>query len=415
MKAYFDDFDQSNLGYLSMLDGDPWLTFNNPDIIELLKKSKFEIADTSKIKNKGIYLVSVRNYADYWSGFEKTGPNRHVLHEIPLKIIQAAKEKKVIIVIDNSSEGFPLLYGGIDGFREMHRTMNNLKLPKFSVILVDNNKFFYNDYNNWCIENRRQPMFKHVDFLTGFYYFDNKIPEFPLLIDALRNPNVKFFNSLNRTCRPHRVDHLYYLIKHGWHKQGIVSGHFTNCKEQTTIPESYVLNIEQITYENVLKENCPLIADADYSEHNPDDNQDHIFNHDLYKNSLITVTTETAFHQPGMFITEKTFKPIVAGHPFMILGQYRILETLREMGYQVDFPGIDQSYDTIINPQKRFLAFHDSLRKWISLEKKLKLEYMIKAIPMVKHNKYIYNSHDYIQESFGKLYNKTKDIFKHQL
>jgi hypothetical protein len=413
MRFYVDDLNHSNLHELS--DGPHPLTFDNTNAFHSFKQAGFEIAETNEYDNPGIYLVSVRCYAETWSGKERYGPPRHVLYEIPLDVIQAARKGKVLIVIDNQSEGFPLIRetinGLVDGFFELHEAIKNLHLPRYSVILVDNNSWFSSQYEQWCINNRQKQSVAHVYFLTGFFYFQDRIPKQPLILDALKSSDSKDFNSLNRTARNHRIDHLYYLITKNLAQHGLVSGNYRNDPNSTQVPPSTVLNIDDDQYKNTLTKNLPLIVDKDFTVENPDFNNETIFNHSIYKNSLLSFVTETAFQQPGMFITEKTFKPIVAGHPFIILGQYNILKELRSMGYQTDFPGLDQSYDDIQSPVDRFYAAHESLTKWVNTSRKHKESFIRESLKMVKQNQLNYMQHDYVYESHKRLFNTVEEIF----
>jgi hypothetical protein len=289
--------------------------------------------------------------------------------------------------------------------------MKNLKLPKYSVVLIDNNAWFTAGYSQWCIENNQLPLFAHTYFLTGFFYFNSRVPKQPLVLDAINSSNSKDYNSLNRTVRPHRTDHLYYLITKNLLRHGLISGSYTNNPDNLEVKKSLILNIDYSSYANVLIKNLPLIADKDFTVENPDHDTETIFNHSIYKNSLLSFVTETAFHQSGMFITEKTFKPIVAGHPFIILGQYNILKELRNMGYCTDFSGIDQSYDDIVDPLERFCAAHQSLIKWVNTSRKEKEMYIRESLKTIKHNQMNYRQHDYVYESHKRLYNTVQEIF----
>jgi hypothetical protein len=72
-------------------------------------------------------------------------------------------------------------------------------------------------------------------------------------------------------------------------------------------------------------------------------------------NALVTLTNES-FHYsntiingietrfPGPYITEKTFKPLLAGRPFVAVGQCNTLKFLDRLGFQTNF-GWDNSYD----------------------------------------------------------------------
>lgn len=74
-----------------------------------------------------------------------------------------------------------------------------------------------------------------------------------------------------------------------------------------------------------------------------------------YTDSLINLTNES-FHYsqtvsqdilcrwPGPYLTEKTFKPLLAGRPFLVVGQYQSYKWLKNIGFDTDF-GFDISYD----------------------------------------------------------------------
>jgi hypothetical protein len=96
-----------------------------------------------------------------------------------------------------------------------------------------------------------------------------------------------------------------------------------------------------------------------------------ISNLSIYENSFMSVVTETNFSEEGgLFITEKTIRPIAVGHPYMILGQPNILKKLNELGFKTDFEGLDTSYDSIEDNTERFLQFHRSLIDWVNVEDK---------------------------------------------
>jgi hypothetical protein len=58
-----------------------------------------------------------------------------------------------------------------------------------------------------------------------------------------------------------------------------------------------------------------------------------------------TILDNKNFYYPGPYLTEKTFKPLLAGRPFLAVGQCNTYKTLKDLGLSVDF-GFDISYDT---------------------------------------------------------------------
>ena len=63
----------------------------------------------------------------------------------------------------------------------------------------------------------------------------------------------------------------------------------------------------------------------------------------------------------GAFLTEKTFKPIKYGQPFVIAGGPGSLQALRDMGYRVFDDVVDNHYDTISDNTQRYFALRDTV------------------------------------------------------
>jgi hypothetical protein len=351
----------------------------------------------------GIYIVTVK--ADIPHFLDSKGPN--ILYEIPKNIIEDAQNKKIVIVIDNQSEGRNLKYSNFDGFLEMHLTMRNLKLPPFSVLLINGDMMVPEQYEQWLQEHNADPMFNHICLLAWTYIFrKSPIPEYPLILDALKNDS-KDYNSLNRTTRDHRSAHLYSLIKHNILKRGLVSGNWTNNLNQpkdTLLQKSRIINVTREELTHTLWGNLPVEADGPWLEADPDSSDKHIFNYDIYKNSLVSVVTETHFIEKDTFFTEKIFKPIAAGHPFILLGSWRMLEALRKLGYRTDFDMFDDSYDNIISNSNRFAEVHEQIIRWISLSRDEKEKSVHKSMDTIIHNQELFRKTDYIKNGYQSLY-----------
>ena len=82
-----------------------------------------------------------------------------------------------------------------------------------------------------------------------------------------------------------------------------------------------------------------------------------------YNQTNFTVVVETFQNTPARFITEKTFKPIMYGHPFIMYGQPGSLEYLKTLGFKT-FPNMfDESYDTITDTNKRREKIIEQIQK----------------------------------------------------
>jgi hypothetical protein len=65
----------------------------------------------------------------------------------------------------------------------------------------------------------------------------------------------------------------------------------------------------------------------------------------------------------GAFLTEKTFKCLKHGHPFVLFAPADSLQALRNMGYRTFDHAIDNSYDLIADNTLRYLAVVDAIRE----------------------------------------------------
>jgi len=92
--------------------------------------------------------------------------------------------------------------------------------------------------------------------------------------------------------------------------------------------------------------------DADHNNH-------HRVNTNLFFTTYMSLILETHFdadQSGGTFLTEKTFKVIKYGHPFVMIGPRNSLSQLRSDGYRVFDNVIDNSYDEIIDNTQRWNA-----------------------------------------------------------
>ena len=72
-----------------------------------------------------------------------------------------------------------------------------------------------------------------------------------------------------------------------------------------------------------------------------------------YKNTWFTLVSETVFESPASFRTEKFYKPVLAGHPFIVCANRGFYRDLKNLGYKTYSDWIDESFDTIDDGQQR--------------------------------------------------------------
>lgn len=81
-----------------------------------------------------------------------------------------------------------------------------------------------------------------------------------------------------------------------------------------------------------------------------------ILNHDYYDQTFCSVIAETSLDADKPNFSEKTFRAICHGHPFVIIGSQNSLQFLRDLGFDTYDDIFDNSYDTVATPWDRLAA-----------------------------------------------------------
>ena len=119
-------------------------------------------------------------------------------------------------------------------------------------------------------------------------------------------------------------------------------------------------------------------------------NNHHVVNTELYTQSYFQIIIEThldADQSGGAFITEKTWKPVKFGQPFVVIGPVGTLAALRAAGYNVFDDVLDNTYDTIENNTERYIAVRELL---LSMQKQGVAELFNKCQADILHNQQMF-------------------------
>jgi hypothetical protein len=99
--------------------------------------------------------------------------------------------------------------------------------------------------------------------------------------------------------------------------------------------------------------------------------------------SLAYVVTETVFTGRRHHLTEKTFKPICLGMPFVLVSTAGSLEYLRRYGFKTFESIWDESYDLETDDTKRLDKIADLLKQLDSADVQ---SLYTKALPIIEYN-----------------------------
>lgn len=104
---------------------------------------------------------------------------------------------------------------------------------------------------------------------------------------------------------------------------------------------------------------CDTLTPAEHNNH-------WMFVPEHFSDSYCHIVLETFFDADtsgGAFISEKVFKPIRHGQPFVVFGTRHTLKTLRDLGYRTYDYAIDNSYDDIEDNTERFIKAVGAVKK----------------------------------------------------
>jgi hypothetical protein len=237
-----------------------------------------------------------------------------------------------------------------------------------------------------------------AEHITGFHWF----PDHELLYwhrnrdvvapDVNVMPRDYDFTLLSRTHKwwratvvadLHRSDLLDRSL---WSYNNVSIGD----TEQDNPIEVDTLNIRSDVY-NFL-EHAPYTCDTLSAD---DHNNHHVTEVGHYTNSYCNIVLETHFDADGSggtFLTEKTFKPIKFGQPFVVVGAPGSLQALRDLGYRTFDHAIDSSYDLETNNTQRWIKIKSAVAQ---IKKHNMVEWFANCLDDVRHNQQVFLSSKY--------------------
>jgi hypothetical protein len=107
---------------------------------------------------------------------------------------------------------------------------------------------------------------------------------------------------------------------------------------------------------------------------------------ELWKSGLWHIVTETVFYHNKLHLTEKVFKPIIAQRPFMLAAAPGNLAYLKSYGFKTFDRWIDESYDTIEDPDQRLQAIVDQTQRLCAMSRSELQQMHREMIPVLEHN-----------------------------
>jgi hypothetical protein len=179
-----------------------------------------------------------------------------------------------------------------------------------------------------------------------------------------KNPRPYLFTILNRTHKWWRATVMADL-----QRAGILDVSQWSYNTEIQIgndPQDNPIEIDTLGLRDSIGEflkSGPYSCDQFTAEQH---NDHHLHVSEHYTQSYCHIVMETHFdadQSGGAFLTEKTFKPIKHGQPFVIVGAPGSLKALKDLGYRTFDHAIDNSYDLETDNTRRWQMVLNALQE----------------------------------------------------
>ena len=276
--------------------------------------------------------------------------------------------------------------------------LDDNKISKEKVILLVNRNMSLLD---------EEVKFVNSDFLLYLIGNDliEKSNEFYNNLNFLNERRNKRFLSFNRRLNNcwHRVLLLALSSKHNFFENNLISYCLDPTFDTEVLPLKELISLkaqpegsynlisqEELHTEMFKLEKKKKNALESFSQSSQSDEFFSLKIHreivNNYKNTYISLVTETFFYEDDYIVTEKVYKPMSHFHPFIILGSPYTLKYLRSMGFKTFGDFWDESYDEELDNDIRFEKVFNLFLYFNKIPIEELHNLYIEMIPTLKYN-----------------------------
>ena len=174
--------------------------------------------------------------------------------------------------------------------------------------------------------------------------------QFPARNKILHYIPSKLYINLTRVARPHRCELINELIKNNLFEEGYntFGDAFNDAQYYKNTNPKHLL--DTVTFDT--------LDVKDFKNVNPNN----FAPLEQCITSFLYLCTETLVDNERMFFSEKVYKPLGLGMPFITLGNPGTLNELRKLGFKTFDKWFDESYDNDIPIEKRIKIIINNLK-----------------------------------------------------
>jgi hypothetical protein len=324
-------------------------------------------------------------YTAEWRNFDQHWP-----YSVPLRLLMYFRHNHIpyqVTTVDSATHAwYPIAFGWFDFTCDYINlitpaVINRVKQHRIKIL------FYYHEGDNpKRIQERLDYLCKSHALPDNSYIFISANSAAKDLKQCMYFPDHEFFfrhlnskQSPNEPGSPRLYDFTALSRTHKWWRASCFADlYYSNMLTNSMWSYNTSILLNDSINDNPLELDIidgwrtqvesfiaagPYVCD-NYSTEQQNDH--HIVNKDLYRLSNIQLVFETHFdadQSDGTFLTEKTYKTIKYGQPFVMIGPVGSLKQLRTDGYCTFDDIIDSTYDQIENNTERWLSVKNTIRQ----------------------------------------------------
>jgi hypothetical protein len=313
----------------------------------LVPSDRCRIIEDAELENHSIYLLHVYDFYDIVESTpshiltrlsELNDTHLYVRHDFFIDIKKVVESISILVLnYKIKSENIWIRLAYKFQKQEIENKLFELGITSINIVAFDNYLHrTYDQVTTFNIEPKSD--------------FDTLLPKrFSVFSRRYEDWRFQFFCGL---IENDLLDKFYYTFTNGF-PEGLPYPHEIISKEE--LKNSDIVNQLNKNKEEVYAwiENMPYCLDLlDQPNSFP------LEIYDLYKKSHINIVLESTPYNTaeGILITEKTYKAISMCRPFMIFGTNSSINLLKQLGYEMFEPLIDESYSRIDELSESFVS-----------------------------------------------------------
>jgi hypothetical protein len=309
----------------------------------------YEVKDLPNDCTKYLYIINIHAVdffeTNYGNGFSK----------ISSRVLEDVRNNKAKIILVVATEGTSNTLQAKDDFEILKHWVVNANLPPENVYYINGNLLC-------CTSAMKESVPYNIDGVTTFETWNNPFV-YENVIEFSPKDDKFLYLNLNRIPRVHRIYLLAELLKADLFDKGLNSYNLrSNPSYKVEQYFNYVIGAydpKLITYAQRLFKNESEVVDVDTTN-----NLAGNINLDICARTFVYLTTETLVDPGTLFISEKLWKPIIVGQPFILLGGNGVLQYIKSLGFKTYSEWFDESYDTATSLKEKINIIINNLNKY---------------------------------------------------